>query len=65
MPEAVIRRVAAEFQRVVRRHGPLVEFLRLTLDDGRCVTIWADGRLTMQPPADAAPSGRRLTLCRD
>jgi hypothetical protein len=51
MIDIIIRNVAAELQRLRKAHGPMVQFVKLSLGDGRSVTIWADGRCTYLPPS--------------
>jgi hypothetical protein len=52
MLDTIIRKVAAELQHLSMAHGPLVQFVKLSLEDGRTVTIWADGRCTFLPATD-------------
>lgn len=59
MLDAIIRRVAAELQQLSKTHGPMVQFVKLSLGDGRTVTIWADGRCTFLPTTDASSTGPR------
>jgi len=43
MIDSIIRKVAAELQRLRKTHGPIVDFVNLTVGDGRSINIWADG----------------------
>jgi hypothetical protein len=55
----MIRKITAELQHLSKTHGPLVQFVKLSLEDGRTVTIWADGRCTFLPATGDSVAGPR------